>query len=117
MGTLTESSHRGGSNNLKESRESLADGKKCEYTGRGSIQSNQRSNDTLNSLEMKLTLAQDRIEEADKATGSMADFLVAATTRRVESTQEYQYIYMQRYIYKEIENICGVLSDPLQNRL
>jgi hypothetical protein len=67
MGTLTESSHRGGSNNLKESRESLADGKKCEYTGRGSIQSNQRSNDTLNSLEMKLTLAQDRIEEVDKA--------------------------------------------------
>ena len=100
MGTLTESSHQGGSNNLKKSRESLADGKKCEYTDRGSIQSNQRSNDTLNSLEMKLTLAQDRIEEADKATGSMADFLDAATTRRMESTQEYQYICRAIYTRK-----------------
>jgi hypothetical protein len=32
------------SNNLKKSRESLADGKKSESTGRGLIQSNQRSN-------------------------------------------------------------------------
>ena len=46
----------------------------------------------INTLEMKLTLAQDRIEEVDKATDSMADFLDAATTRRLESTQEAKTI-------------------------
>jgi hypothetical protein len=44
--------------------------------------------DMINTLETKLTLAKDCIEEVDHATDSMADFLDATTARRMESTQE-----------------------------
>jgi hypothetical protein len=55
---------------------------------------------TLNTLEIKLTLAQDRIEEVAQAAEAMADFIDASTVTNNE------YIQNARTIMKQAKQNC-----------